>query len=76
MITAVYEEDLGFTPEYQLSYLEVFYSVPQSVQSNASIQPWQIPTTSIPIHYSSIILRFNRTVTELMQALLNFKQNH
>jgi hypothetical protein len=48
--------------------------VPQSVQANASIRPWQIPTISIPIHYSSNILPFNRTVTELMTAAVKSKE--
>jgi hypothetical protein len=73
MITAVYWEDLGFTPEDQFSYPELLYSVPQSVQTNVSIQPRQLPTISIPVHYSSFTLP-NSTVTELMTALLNHKQ--
>jgi hypothetical protein len=39
MIHAVYWENLGFTPEDQLYYAQVFYGVPHSLPANVGIVP-------------------------------------
>jgi hypothetical protein len=66
-------------PRDGLFWLRFFCCFPQFFQEKAriitQIRPWLLPSTSLPIHYSLIILSFNAKKSELLKESLNKQIN-